>query len=149
MVTPEIDEGSLGILAQVYPVLLLALAFESGFIERLRLERRPRQRDDPIHGVRFWTKRRVRWFTLLVFNLLVFDTIADVLTLTHVLPYTPVTTPVLLAGVLLALLTLATRVSIDVLEATREDCDALLPPRDASRSVRVTPQASTARRPSG
>jgi hypothetical protein len=41
-------------LAQVLPVLLLALIWDSAYLIRLRRQRRPLRRDDPA-GVWFWT----------------------------------------------------------------------------------------------
>jgi drug/metabolite transporter (DMT)-like permease len=115
-----VTDDTLATLAQVYPVLLLALAWDSGFLERLSRQRRLTRRHDP-QGVLFWTKRRVRWYTIAVFNLLILDIGIAVLTLADVVPRTPLTVPLLLAGLLLSLGTLMTRVTVDVLEATRTE----------------------------
>jgi hypothetical protein len=45
-------------LAQVLPLLLLAFIWESGFLARLRQQRRPPKKVDSA-GVWFWTKPRV------------------------------------------------------------------------------------------
>jgi hypothetical protein len=52
-------------IAQVLPVLLLALMWDSAYLLRLRRQHRPHRRTDP-NGVWFWTKPRVRAYTLVV-----------------------------------------------------------------------------------
>jgi steroid 5-alpha reductase family enzyme len=55
--------------AQVIPVLMLALVWESRFLKHLSENPCRLRRDDPAGGVLFWTKSRVRvWimFTVLV-----------------------------------------------------------------------------------
>ena len=47
-------------VASVLPILLLALMFDSGYLERLRHAPRRLRRNDLVGGVRFWTKPRVR-----------------------------------------------------------------------------------------
>jgi hypothetical protein len=52
-------------MAQVLPVLLLALVLDSTYLDRLRTRTRVSRRIDP-DGVRFWTKPRVRVYSILV-----------------------------------------------------------------------------------
>jgi hypothetical protein len=115
-----VTDHTLATLAQVYPVLLLALAWDSGFLERLSRQQRLTRRQDP-QGVLFWTKRNVRWYAIVVFNLLIIDIGIAVLTLAGIMPRTPLTLPLLVAGLALSLGTLMTRVTVDVLEATKTE----------------------------
>lgn len=105
--------------AQVLPVLMLAFVWESRFLERLRTERRPRRRDDPA-GVLFWTKERVRAYALFVAAMIVGGTGLAVLLLAGALPDTIALRMVVSACVVLALVTLLFRVTVDVIVATRE-----------------------------
>lgn len=111
-------------LAQVLPVLLLAMLWDSGFLHRLRAEPRRPRRDDPA-GVRFWTKPRVRVYFLFVSTILVLGTGAAMLVLAGLLPDSVVLRGVLTGGVVVALATLLTRISADTLAATGDD-----PPSD-------------------
>ena len=52
-------------MAQVLPVLLLALIWDSAYLTRLSREQRPLRRDDAA-GVWFWTKPRLRVYILTV-----------------------------------------------------------------------------------
>lgn len=61
-------------LAQTLPVLLLALIWESRYLERLRGQTRPLRRDDPVNGVIFWTKPRVRIYAIFVGTMVLLDT---------------------------------------------------------------------------
>ncbi|OLT36897.1 hypothetical protein BJF79_30560 [Actinomadura sp. CNU-125] len=47
-------------------MLLLALLWDSRYLERLREQERRSRDADPVDGVRFWTKGRVRAYTILL-----------------------------------------------------------------------------------
>jgi hypothetical protein len=133
----DMNDNALSVLAQVYPVLLLALMWDSGFLTRLASQDRLPRRVDPVHGVRFWTKRRVRIFALIVTNLLIADTALAVLILGGVRG-NAVTTVLLASGLVLALGTLCTRIWLDVATATR---DKLATPSAPSVCVHVPRRA--------
>lgn len=107
-------------VAQVLPVLLLALVFESRHLERVRGEQRRSRREDPVNGVRFWTKARVRAYMLVVAAVVLGDTGLCVLALAGWVPDILPVRAVVVAGVVLAVGTLLFRVSVDILDATRE-----------------------------
>jgi hypothetical protein len=104
-------------LAQVLPVLLLAFIWDSGFLMRLRQQRRP-QRTVDSEGVWFWTKPRVRVYTLLVVGTVTVSIGISVLVLAGEIPDSHGLRVVLSAGLVLVLATLTTRITIDVLWAT-------------------------------
>jgi hypothetical protein len=105
--------------AQVLPVLMLAFVWESRFLERLRAERRPTRRVDP-SGVLFWTKPRVRVYSLFVAIVIIGGTGVAVLALAGLLPDSAGLRAVITGCVLVALATLLFRISVDVLVATRD-----------------------------
>ncbi|MBM2619441.1 hypothetical protein JIG36_28195 [Actinoplanes sp. LDG1-06] len=100
-------------LAQVLPVLLLAMMFDSGYLKRLRDQPRRLR-----HDVIFWSKPRVRAYTLLVVVVAVGSTALSLLVLAGALPDSVPLRTVLSAGALLVLATLLTRIGIDVYLAT-------------------------------
>ena len=106
-------------VAQVLPVLLLALVFESRHLERLRREPRRLRRDDPA-GVRFWSKSRSRVYLLSVAVIVLGDMGLCVLMLAGGVTDSVPLRAVVVTGVMLALVTLLFRISVDVLDATRE-----------------------------
>jgi len=106
-------------LAQVFPLLLLAFVWDSGFLARLRGQRRLPRKDDP-EGVRFWTNPRVRVYTLLVTGVAVIATGVTVFVLAGVIPDSYALRLALSCGLALVLLTLLTRITIDVLWATQD-----------------------------
>jgi hypothetical protein len=110
-------------LAQVFPLLLLAFVWDSGFLTRLRRQRRLHRKADPA-GVRFWTKPRVRAYTLLVTGIAVISTGVTVFVLAGVIPDSYALRLTLSCGLALVLLTLLTRIAIDVLWATQSVPDA-------------------------
>lgn len=107
-------------MAQVLPLLLLALMWDSGYLHRLRHQRRPPRRLDP-RGVRFWTKPRVRAYSLFVTGALVGGTGATVLVLAGLVPDSVPLRAALGVAALFALGTLAVRISVDVIAATAPD----------------------------
>jgi hypothetical protein len=106
-------------LAQVFPVLLLALMWDSAYLVRLRHQRRPHRRTAP-GGVWFWTKPRVRAYTLFVAASLITCMAVATLVLAGLLPDSPPLRIALTAGLILALATLLTRISVDIIRATAE-----------------------------
>jgi hypothetical protein len=117
--------GFYATLAQVLPLLLLALIWDSGFLKRLRqqrrvLRRRASKKDDP-DGVRFWVKPRVRWYMLLVAVVVMASTAVPIMVLAGQIPDSHALRVVLSGGLVLVLLTLFTRITVDVLWATTDD----------------------------
>jgi hypothetical protein len=106
-------------MAQVLPVLLLTLVWDANYLRRLRDQARPLRRDDPT-GVWFWTKPRVRAYTLVITWLLVASIGVALLVLAGAVPDTAGLRGLLVAGLAMALLTLLVRISAEVLNATRE-----------------------------
>lgn len=106
-------------VAQVLPVLLLAFVWDSRFLDNLRRQRRAPRRDDPVSGVLFWTKKRVRVYALTVSTVLVTDLAVCLMVLMDLLPDFPATRAIAAAGLLLALVTLLTRIWVDIIHATR------------------------------
>jgi hypothetical protein len=106
-------------VAQVLPVLLLALVWESRYLENLNQERRRLRRDDPVNGVRFWTKPRVRKYALTVTTLVLADTALCVLVLAGTVPDSPALRGFVVAGLVLAAVSLLFRIWVEVLRATQ------------------------------
>ena len=104
-------------LAHVLPILLLAFIWDSGFLSRLRQQERSLRRVDP-SGVRFWTKPRVRAYTLIVSSVVVVSTAVSMLVLAGVIPDSYALRVVLSVGLIIVLATLMTRISVDVFGAT-------------------------------
>ncbi len=104
-------------LAQVLPLLLLAFIWDSGFLVRLRRQRRLPRRVDST-GVWFWTKPRVRVYTLVVTSVVIVSTAVTVLVLAGLIPDSHALRIALSAGLVLVLVTLLTRITLDVLWAT-------------------------------
>ncbi|MFI5836350.1 hypothetical protein ACIA5A_22005 [Micromonospora sp. NPDC051300] len=125
--------------AQVLPVLLLALIWESRFLERLGEQNRRLRRDDP-GGVLFWTRPRVRAYSLFIVTTIVIGTALSVLALAEVLPAGPVLRVAVTVCVLLALATLCTRVVVDVVAATASEPDPPRTPRTPSPAPVPSPR---------
>jgi hypothetical protein len=104
-------------LAQVLPLLLLAFIWDSGFLVRLRRQRRLPRRVDSA-GVWFWTKPRVRVYTLVVTGVVIISIAVTVLVLAGLIPDSSALRIALSAGLVLVLVTLLTRIAIDVIWAT-------------------------------
>lgn len=104
-------------MAQVLPLLLLALIWDSEYLTRLRQQGRPRRRDDPA-GVLFWTKPRVRAYILAVTAVVICSTALTILVLSGLISDSHALRIILVTGLLLVLATLMTRISIDVIQAT-------------------------------
>ena len=111
-------------VATILPVLLLALIWDSGSLENIRRQERKLRRADPVNGVRFWTKRRFRLYSLFVATAIV---IADGLCILELGGAVPNRLPLrvsLVVAVVLTLSTLVTRIWVDVLAATTEHVPA-------------------------
>jgi hypothetical protein len=120
------DEGVIGVyrdfyatMAQVLPVLLLALVWDSDYLRRLQKQNRA-LRGSGTDGVRFWTKSRVRVYTVLVTAVLIGSIAVALLVLAGALADTAWLRGVLVVGLVMALATLFVRISADVINATRE-----------------------------
>ncbi|MBC6458514.1 hypothetical protein [Actinomadura sp. HBU206391] len=105
-------------MAQVLPVLLLALVWESRYLENLPNEQRRLRRDDPVNGVLFWTKPRVRVYAISVATIVLAETGVCVLVLAGTIPDTLVLRGVVVAGLLLTLVSLLVRIWFQILRAT-------------------------------
>ena len=103
--------------AQILPLLLLALIWDSSFLDRLRGQPRRPRRVDP-SGVLFWTKPRVRAYTLFVAVVVLGSTAVSIFELAGFIPDS-FTLRVVLACLLgLVLATIMTRIWYDVIAAT-------------------------------
>jgi hypothetical protein len=130
-------------LAQVLPVLLLAFIWDSAYLERLRDQRRPLRRDDP-SGVWFWTKPRVRVYTLMVTGQAIASIAITLLVLAGLIPDSLPLRIALSVGLILLLSTLTVRIAVDVIGATS------VTPLSAEPSGGLDPIDGTEeRRPSG
>ncbi|MBQ0901293.1 hypothetical protein [Micromonospora sp. U21] len=109
--------------AQVLPVLMLALLWESRFLERIQRQSRRPRREDSRDGVRFWTKRRAGLYASFVATMSVLGTAVAILVLAGLLADRPAVRGLVLGCLLLTLATLLTRTLIDIADATRTDRD--------------------------
>lgn len=107
-------------MAQVFPVLMLALVWESSFLEQLRRHARPPRSLDHPSGVKFWTKPRVRIWIIGIVVAATAELSLSVLVLAGALPDTVALRAVVLAGLGVVLASLLTRAIVDTLDATRE-----------------------------
>jgi hypothetical protein len=101
-----------GTLAQVFPVLMLAVVWESAFLDRLRTQDRS--------AMRFWTKRRVRNWTIAIVAITVGEIGLITLVLANLVPDWWLPRALVLAGLACVLGTILTRGIVDVLAATTE-----------------------------
>jgi hypothetical protein len=106
-------------LAQVLPVLLLALIWESRYLERLSGQARPSRRTDPANGF-WWTKRRVRIYALTIASVIVGELAIVLLVLAGLFGDSTVLRAILVVGVSGALASLLFRIVMDVVVATKE-----------------------------
>lgn len=105
-------------MAQVLPVLLLALVWESRYLESLSGQQRRLRRDDPVNGVWFWTKPRVRAYAITVATVVLADTGLCILVLADTVPDSPPLRVVVITGLLLALVSLLYRICAQIIHAT-------------------------------
>jgi hypothetical protein len=104
-------------MAQVLPVLLLALIWDSAYLERLRTQSRRTRSEDPA-GVRFWTKPRVRVYMLFVAAVVVSATAVTLLVLGDMIPDSLGLRIALACALLIVLGTLMTRIYYHVVAVT-------------------------------
>ncbi|MFG2064248.1 hypothetical protein ACGFIK_22830 [Micromonospora sp. NPDC048871] len=104
--------------AQVLPVLMLALIWESRFLDRLGQQNRHTRREDP-DGVRFWTRPRVRAYSIFIVSTIMGGLTLSLLVLADYVAPGPVPRTLLAVCLALAVATLLTRVVVDILAATR------------------------------
>lgn len=107
-------------VAQVLPVLLLALVFDSGHLAGLKTEQRRLRRHDPENGVRFWTKPRVRVYALFLSTVVLVDTGLCILALSGGIDDSAALRAIVDAGVVITLGSLLFRIGVHVVEATSE-----------------------------
>ncbi|TMQ94550.1 hypothetical protein ETD83_23830 [Actinomadura soli] len=106
-------------IAQVFPVLLLALLWDSQYLENLRTRPRPSRREDPVNGVWFWTKNRVRIYIFTVSLTIVTGLGAAVSVLAGILPDSAPLRFLLVGSLFLILVTLVVRIWVEVTHASR------------------------------
>jgi hypothetical protein len=106
-------------MAQVLPVLLLAIVWESKFLEKLKTERRPARKPDGSRGW-FWTKPKVRAYSWFVTGAIVTAVGATALVLSELVPDSFLLRLAILAALALTLGTMLTRLWVDVFNATRK-----------------------------
>src|SRR5262245_59272407 len=99
-------------MAQVFPVLMLAIVWESAYLERLR--------GKPREHYRFWTMSRVRAWTILVIVVTVLAMAVIALVLADVLHDSGVLRGLVLVGLACVLGTLLVRGVVDTVDATSE-----------------------------
>jgi hypothetical protein len=107
--------------AGTLPVLLLALIWQSQYLENLRAgPRRPRPTDLG-GGVRFWTKPRVRVYAMTVVTITLACLIMCLLVLAGFVPDSFELRLVIVAGVALASASLLYRIWNEIRDATEQD----------------------------
>jgi hypothetical protein len=118
-------------LAQVMPLLLLALIWDSAYLDRLRKQRR-KLGGAGLDAVRFWTKPRVRAYLLAVAGVVVIMTFVAIGVQARFIPDSFTLRVVLVCGLALVLGTLMYRIYYDVMSATAADADEGKPEKSSS-----------------
>jgi len=103
-------------VAQIVPVLLLTLMWDSAYLERIRSERRP-ARCGGSAGF-FWAKPRVRMFILSIAILVMATLLLDVLVLAGLVPDVAAVRVVVVRGSVVAMGALLFWIWVDVVRAT-------------------------------
>jgi hypothetical protein len=106
-------------MAQVFPVLILAIVWESSYLEKLRKGKRVLRRHNP-DGVVFWTKRRVRVWTISIIVISVTEISLIALVLSEFVRDSIATRLIVLTGLACILGSILTRAIADIVSATRE-----------------------------
>jgi hypothetical protein len=114
---PAVTRDFYDTMAQVLPVLLLALIWDSAYLDRLRNQRRVLRRLDP-SGVRFWTHSRVRVYILTLAVVVIVSIALTIMVLADLIPDSTALRIILCCGLFLVLATLLTRIYYDVIAAT-------------------------------
>ncbi|SDM83422.1 hypothetical protein [Nonomuraea jiangxiensis] len=104
--------------AQVLPIILLAFLWDSRFLENIATESRSVRRLDPEKGVLFWTRRRVRIYSLFVATTITINIGICLLVLVGLVGDSPLVRGLVLGGTTLALATLLTRAYVEIIKAT-------------------------------
>jgi hypothetical protein len=104
-------------MAQVLPLLLLAFIWDSAYLDRLRGQSRRKRSEDPA-GVRFWTKPRVRAYTLFVAAVVLAATAITIFELGGMIPDSIGLRIALTCALVVVLGTLMARIYFDVMAAT-------------------------------
>ena len=105
-------------LAQVLPVLILAICWESRYFDHLKKQDRRGSKpgtDEPY----FWRKPRVRVFGIFVCGTTIVEIAIASLVLAVIIPSSFPLRVVLMLGLFLVLSTLLTRLCVDLVEATQ------------------------------
>jgi hypothetical protein len=106
-------------MAQVLPVVLLALIWDSKYLERLEGETRGKRGSGAADEVWFWLKERVRVFTIALTGLLVASLSTCLLFMAGVVGDADWLRVLLVGVLILALATLFVHITVAVLRATR------------------------------
>jgi hypothetical protein len=110
-------------IASVMPILLLAFLWDSGYLRRLHNEQRTLRRlgarPPGAVSVLFWTKRRVRVYALFVVGMVLCGIAVAVLELGGMVPDVAAGRDTLAAILILELVSLFTRIAVDLVAATR------------------------------
>jgi hypothetical protein len=106
-------------VAQVLPVVLLALVWESRYFEILRESPR-RTGQHSVGRVGFWTLRRVRVYSLTVATAIIVDVAACLMVLAGLIADSVALRGFVIAWVVLGLISLLYRIWVHVLDATRQ-----------------------------
>lgn len=120
-------------VAQVLPVLLLAVIFDSGYFDQLKDQKRLPRRLDPLHGVWFWTKGWIRAYTLTMVTVAVLDLMLCVLILADAMRDRPVWRWTTTAGLILIAMSLLFRIWVSVWSATQSHEDTAPDTAEPSR----------------
>jgi hypothetical protein len=115
----RVDLDFYSTMAQVLPVLLLALMWDSNYLLRLRRQPRVTRRDDPSRGVVFWTKPRVRIYSLALTAVIVVGVTLCFLVLADLTADSVGLRVALIVVLVLGLATLVVRIGSDVVSSTR------------------------------
>lgn len=112
-------------MVQVLPVLLIALVFDSGYLKRLRTQRRQRKtRSNRDGDVLIWTKPLVRVYGLTVTAILILDILLCVVMLADYLPDSVGLRAAVMGGAALVAVTLLFRIWFDIIHATGNTSEA-------------------------
>jgi hypothetical protein len=110
-------------IASVMPILLLAFLWDSGYLRRLRSEKRTLRRlGAPAPGhvpVLFWTKGRVRAYALFVAGMVLCGIAVAVLALGGMVPDVAAVRDTEAGILILELVSLFNRIAVDLVVATR------------------------------
>ena len=117
--------------AQVMPLLLLALIWDSAYLDRLRKQRRELGGAGQ-DAVRFWSKPRVRAYLLSITAVVIITTFIAIGVVARFIPDSFALRVVLACGLALVLGTLMYRIYYDVMSATAADADEDKPEKSSS-----------------